>query len=160
VRGQSPRPAGLRGKLERISVYSSGILEHWKAFEIDLIGRATLQVPVPTTPIVELEVPRQPRARVLNRLVGVQIDFLVLHATPQTFDEHVVAPRAFAVHADRDAAILEHRGEGLTGELRTLVGVEDLRLPVARQRFSKLFFTNSGSCGDISCIARRQTGTE
>jgi hypothetical protein len=32
--------------------------------------------------------------------VFVQIDFLVLHASPQPLDEYVIHPAAFAIHAD------------------------------------------------------------
>jgi hypothetical protein len=64
----------------------------------------------------------------------LQIHLLVFDAAPQPLDEHVVAPGAFAVHADRNAVVGEHAGEGRAGELRTLVGVEDLRLAVLGQR--------------------------
>lgn len=58
---------------------------------------------------------------------------LVFYAAPQSLDEHVVALSALAVHADRNAVIGEHVGEGRAGELRALVGVEDLRLAATRQ---------------------------
>ena len=67
--------------------------------------------------------------------LGPQIHLLVFDRAPQPLDEHVVPPGALAIHADRDAVALEHAGEGRAGELRALVGVEDLRLAVTRQGF-------------------------
>ena len=59
-------------------------------------------------------------------LVRPQIDLLVLDRAPEAFDEDVIAPRIFAVDADRDAEERPHeslewqtpserRGERLTG---------------------------------------------
>src|SRR6516165_3169116 len=81
--------------------------------------------------IVEVEVPANRTPRLADCFVGSQIDLLVFDAAPQPFDEDVVAPGALAVHADGDAVLDQHTGEGRTRELRTLVGVEDLRLAVA-----------------------------
>lgn len=39
--------------------------------------------------------------------LGFQVDLLVFDAAPQSFDEHVVAPSALAVHRQQDAAV-EH----------------------------------------------------
>jgi len=69
------------------------------------------------TLIVKLEVAAERSARLADAVVGVQIDLLVFDATPEPLDEHVVAPGAFAVHADRNAVVGEHAGEGRTGEL-------------------------------------------
>jgi len=70
------------------------------------------------------------RRRGGDRFVRVQIDVLIFQAAPKSFDEDVVDPASFAVHADRDAMGLEH-----TGELTALVTIEDFRLTVSRQRF-------------------------
>src|SRR5206468_1482165 len=69
-----------------------------------------------------------------DAVVGPQIDLLVFDAAPQAFDEYVVAPGALAVHADCDAVVGEHAGEGRAGELAALIGVEDVRLAVTSQR--------------------------
>jgi hypothetical protein len=42
---------------------------------------------------------------------------LVLHRAPEPFNEDVVQPSSFAVHADRNAVGLKEAGELLTGEL-------------------------------------------
>jgi hypothetical protein len=77
--------------------------------------------------IVEVKIPSQGCLRLGDRIVGPQIDFLVLHAFPQPLDEDVVAQATLAVHADLDAVFLEQPGEFQAGELAALVSVEDLR---------------------------------
>ena len=68
-------------------------------------------------------------------VVGGEVDFFVLEATPEPFDEHVVDPAAFAVHTDLYACVFEHLREILAGELATLVGVEDFGRAVFAQSF-------------------------
>jgi len=70
--------------------------------------------------VVELEVTSKPGTRSADGLVRAQIHFLVLHRFPQSFDEHVVAPAALAVHADRDAVLLEDGSELQARELTPL----------------------------------------
>src|SRR6185295_17935508 len=72
-----------------------------------------------------------------DALVGVQVDLLVLDRPPQALDEHVVAPRALAVHADPDLLGCQHAREGRAGELRALIRVED-RPPHAGDRHALL----------------------
>src|SRR3979411_814952 len=83
--------------------------------------------------LVEVEVSADRVARLADALVGAQIHLLVFDAAPPPFDEDVVAPGAFAVHADGDAVAGENAGECRAGELRALVGVEYLRLAVTGQ---------------------------
>src|SRR5687768_2450054 len=84
--------------------------------------------------MVEREVAADPGPRFARVRVGVEVDLLVLERTPHALDEHVVEPAALAVHADLDAVLAQYPREGLGGELRPLVGVEDLRRRVARER--------------------------
>jgi len=70
--------------------------------------------------VVETEVAGQCGVDFSGRLVGMQIDLLVLDTAPQPLDEHVVDPAPLAVHADGDVVSLEHVGEGLRGELAAL----------------------------------------
>jgi hypothetical protein len=44
----------------------------------------------------------------------------------EAVEEHVIAPRAPAVHADRNLVLDQDVGEGVTRELAALVRVEDL----------------------------------
>ena len=77
--------------------------------------------------IVKLEVTPDLASGFAHRLVGVQVDVFVFERTPQPLDENVVSPPAFAIHTDLDALFFEPSGEGFTGELTSLIGVEDLR---------------------------------
>ena len=45
--------------------------------------------------------------------------------------KHIVHPMALAVHADAVTCRLQNAGEGRTGELGTLIRVEDLRVTIA-----------------------------
>ncbi len=64
----------------------------------------------------------------------VQIDGLVFQRAPQTFDEDVVQAAAPSVHRDRDLGVPEYAGEAGTGELASLVCVEDFRLAMTGHR--------------------------
>src|SRR5580692_10644869 len=55
-----------------------------------------------------------------------QVDPFVLHGPPQALDEDVVVAAPASVHADLDPAIPQHIGELVAGELRTLIGIEDV----------------------------------
>src|SRR5271169_459577 len=83
--------------------------------------------------VVEAQVTADRGAGLADAVVGPQIDLLVLDAAPQALDEYVVAPSSLAIHADRDTVVGEHAGESRAGELRALVGVEDVRFAVTGQ---------------------------
>ena len=84
-----------------------------------------------TGAVVVTEVVLQPSTGFVQVGIGVEIDLLVLETSPEAFDEHIVDPATFTIHADPDAVALEHAGERLSGELCTLVGIENLRCAVA-----------------------------
>ncbi|CDH44835.1 hypothetical protein BN874_1920002 [Candidatus Contendobacter odensis Run_B_J11] len=58
---------------------------------------------------------------------GVQVDALVFQGTPETLDEHVVAPPAAPVHGDANATGLQCVREFEAGERTPLIAVEDFR---------------------------------
>jgi len=64
----------------------------------------------------------------------VQGDGLVCERAPRPLDKDIVHDPAAAIHGDADAGILERAGEGGTGELAALVGVENLRRGVPGRR--------------------------
>ena len=80
--------------------------------------------------VIELEVAADLASCLCDRLVGVQVDVLVFKRTPEALNEDIVAPAALTIHADVDPFFFEPPGKGLAGELRTLIGVEDIRLAV------------------------------
>ena len=65
--------------------------------------------------------------------VALEIDVFVFQRSPEPLDEHVVHPAAAPIHGDRDTDLGERAGERGRGELRALVGIEDLRLAELRQ---------------------------
>src|SRR3954451_20829987 len=70
------------------------------------------------------------KAALLFDAVGrwAQVDPFVLHGPPQALDEDVVVAAPASVHADLDPMIPQHLGELLAGELRPLIGIEDVGL--------------------------------
>jgi hypothetical protein len=67
-------------------------------------------------------------------LVGVQVDLFVFHGAPEPLDEYVVPPAALAVPADLNLVGPQHAQEVGAGELRALIGVEDLGPAEALER--------------------------
>jgi hypothetical protein len=63
------------------------------------------------------------------------MDLLVLQAAPQPLDKDVVQPAPAAVHADPHSGGFQLVGKCRAGELRTLVGVENLGSPFAQRVF-------------------------
>jgi len=59
-------------------------------------------------------------------LVGLQVNLLVLDALPEPFNEDVISPATFAVHADRNAVGFECLGKFQAGKLTALVAVHNL----------------------------------
>ena len=86
---------------------------------------------------IDHEVGRQAMLQLPCRLVALQVNVLVLHGPPQPLDEHVVQGPAAAIHTDRDPRSLQHARERSAGELRPLIGVEDLRLPLRQRRLQR-----------------------
>ncbi len=78
--------------------------------------------------IVKLKISAQAGDGLRRGFVITDVDVFVFHAAPQPFNEDVVQRTASPVHADGDLALFENPGERATGELRTLIRVEDLRL--------------------------------
>ena len=97
-------------------------------------GLIVVQTRVSELAVVPVDVLRNVCLRMTHALVRTQVHPFVLNATPESLDEHVVAPRAAVIHGELRAAS-EHRArELLSCELTALIGVDDLKTPV-RERF-------------------------
>src|SRR5512135_3096029 len=83
--------------------------------------------------VVEPEVGPQSRLQLWHTLIVLDVYVFVFHAPPQPLHEHVVQRTPPTVPAHRDPGRLQAVGVIPRRELRTLVGVEDLR-PAQRQR--------------------------
>ena len=86
-------------------------------------------------PVVACHIAVQPATRLRDATVGAQVDFLVFDRPPQPFDKNMVAPRALAIHADRDLGVLQGREKGNGGELAALIRVHAFRLTMPSQGF-------------------------
>jgi len=64
-----------------------------------------------SSPVVKVEISTNRASRLSDGFVGSQIDLLVFDAAPQPFNEDVVPPSPFAVHADGDAVVGEDAGK-------------------------------------------------
>src|SRR5262249_58774096 len=84
--------------------------------------------------VVEVDVAAERSSRLVDAVIGPQIHLLVFDTAPEALEEHVMAPRAPAVHADRNLVLDQDVGEGETRELPALVRVEDLRIAMTGQR--------------------------
>ena len=86
------------------------------------------------------------KAALLFDAVGrwAQIDPFVLHGPPQALDEDVVVATPAPVHADRDPVIPQRLGELTAGELRALIGIEDVGLAEPGERLAQRLDTKLG----------------
>src|SRR5438552_17989519 len=118
-----------------------------QALLVTLLRRAVAGALVLPLLVVEAEPSADAGLGFGHRRVGIEVDFLVFEAAPQPLDEDIVHAPALAVHADGDPMSLEGGGEIVAGELAALVGIEDLRPAVARERFLERFDTKIGAEG-------------
>src|ERR1700747_391283 len=81
----------------------------------------------------ERDVAGERSTRLVDAVIGPQIPLLVFDSAPEALEEHVIAPRAPAVHADRNLVLDQDVGEGVTRKLAALVRVEDLRIAMTGQ---------------------------
>ena len=96
--------------------------------------------------VIETQVVTKADFGVSAILICFQIDLLIFYCPPQPFDEQVVVVAPLSIHADFDPMLLKETGEGLAGELGTLVGVEYVRFPLP-EGFFKGFDTEVGIQG-------------
>lgn len=79
-----------------------------------------------TLAIVKAEVRPQIVQRVWWVAVILEIDVFVFDGSPQPLDENIVEGASPAIHADQDILGFESSGKCVAGELRTLIGVENV----------------------------------
>ena len=76
---------------------------------------------------VEREIVGQPFVTIGSCFIALQINIFVLHTSPKPLNEDVVNGAAATIHADVDVIGLQPFNEESTGELSSLIGIEDLR---------------------------------
>src|SRR5262245_40536689 len=67
--------------------------------EVGLIGRASVKARMRPMAVVEVDVAAERSSRLVDAVIGPQIHLLVFDTAPEALEEHVIAPRAPAVHA-------------------------------------------------------------
>jgi hypothetical protein len=100
-----------------------------------VVGRPAVKRRVRAPSIVGGQITADRGAGLADRAIGPQVNFVVFYRTPQALDEHVFAPGAAAIYADRYLLAEQDGGQRHPGKLAALIRVEDLRCPEARQRF-------------------------
>ncbi len=83
---------------------------------------------------IVLEVRLQSFMTIGSRRVFLEVDVLIFHGTPQSFNRDVVNRSTFAVHADGNRFLFQSLRKDLARELRSLIRVEDFQLALL-QRF-------------------------
>jgi hypothetical protein len=97
-------------------------------FDIDFIRGPIFQRLMKPLHIVEDEIPGEPFTGLCNRTILMQIYLLVSDRSPETLHENIVINPPSPVHADPDIGGFKRLDEILAGELRSLVGVENIGL--------------------------------
>jgi hypothetical protein len=110
-------------------------------FEVDHVGRLAVKGRVRPPAIEEFKIADKLRSGFGNALIGMQINMLKFHASPESFDKDVIDPPALAVHADLDFIVLQDLREIVAGELAALIGIENFRRAVSGDRLVQRFET-------------------
>src|SRR5262249_40281017 len=109
---------------------------------VGLVGRASVNARMGPP---EVDVAAERSSRLTDAVVGPQIHLLVFDAAPEALEKHVVAPRAPAVHADRNLVLDQDVGEGGTRELAAL-GLSQAEYLEARTRPQDLSVSAAWPC--------------
>ena len=78
----------------------------------------------------------------------MQIDLFVFDRSPQSFHKHIVPPGSPAVHADFASASMDRLDKLFSGELASLVSVDDFRRAMAVERLLEDIDSVAGLKGD------------
>lgn len=65
----------------------------------------------------------------MHNLAGVEIALPILEAPPEALHKHVIPPTAATIHTDLNTLVFQYAGEPAA-----LIGVEDLRTAILRDR--------------------------
>src|SRR6266481_3850989 len=105
--------------------------------------------------VVEVDVAAERNSRLVDAVIGPQIHLLVFDTAPEALEEHVIAPRAPAVHAARNLVLDQDVGEGVTGERAAVSRVDDLRLGMWGQGARPALDAERGRSGGRHATRRR-----
>lgn len=124
---------------------------------MNFFGSLVTQRLVTSLGIAEGKILLQSRSSFQHVLIRIEIDILLLDASPQPFHEDIVQIPSASVHADSDIMRLQYTRKLRTGEVTALIGIEDVGLRLF-QGFMQTFQTkiNFQGIGDfpVDDIAR------
>jgi hypothetical protein len=83
-----------------------------------------------------------------NLIIEFQIYIFVLDIPPESFHKHIVQCTPASIHTDAYTVRFKNTGEGVSGELAALIGVEYLGGTECLQRLLQTFYTESA----IKCV--------
>lgn len=95
--------------------------------EMNIGRRRITEALVDSFMVVEPEVAMQSSNQLFSGRILFEVYVLLLNASPQPFDEHVVQRPPPTVHTHPNPGAFKGRGKGVRSELRSLIGVEYVR---------------------------------
>ena len=78
--------------------------------------------------VVEVEIADKPLVQRRHVQILLEIDILIFQTPPEPLDHNIVRASALPVHADKNGCSLQNPCEIITGELTSLISIENLRL--------------------------------
>jgi len=105
--------------------------------------RAIVQRLMDALIVVKWKIVGQTLTRLGHIPIVLEINFLVLHAPPQSFHEDVVEGAPAPIHAQPHLGLHQRCLELRAGELHPLVGVEDLRALAGQRPMPLGFFATN-----------------
>ena len=86
-------------------------------------------------PVVIVDIPFQAFVKVFPVVHWVQVNVPSFKSSPKSFYVNIIQATAFSVHANDYMTVIKIFTPGFTSELRSLVGVYDLRLSMGGDGF-------------------------
>ena len=87
--------------------------------------------------VIEIEIAFKSHSGVCDRLIIVEINFLILDTPPKSFDEDVIKNTTSSVPTDGNMSALESLGKRRGGELTALVRVKNLGFALLERLFKR-----------------------
>ena len=104
---------------------------------VNFIRGLSVKTLMTTLMVVKLKIGFQAISSFRYRVIGIEVDFFVFDAFPGPFNDDVINPSPFSIHADLDLIRSESVGEFCRCELTALVRVENPWGPVSVYGFVK-----------------------
>ena len=103
--------------------------------KVNLLRRLVFKRLMKSLLIVKVEISAQSLFCVGDRLILVEIDFLILDASPQSFNEDIVKDATSSISTNGNLGSLKPKGKRFRGELAPLVRVKNVGLALCQCLF-------------------------